>query len=197
MAADDDLGPMGRIDAGVARPASVKAEPKPSRGGGLFSKLVLAAILIAAISFFAAPWFALMAVRSAAESHDNAALTELVDVGQVRASLRAQLAGLPAPAPVNPWTHPLEAMRQAFAASAPMGPSVDAYLTADGLTALLNGRPLGQPVTRHPWPRLRYWGFDRCRLAVTDPADPRRVTLLTFQRHGAFTWTLSQIRLPG
>jgi hypothetical protein len=155
------------------------------------------AIALAAAAFFAAPWFALQAVRSAAQSRDNQALTDLVDVGAVRAGLREQLAGASAPAPVDPWKHPLEAMSQALSSAAPVGPNVDGYLTPEALDDLVNGRARGQPIASHPWPILRYWGFDRCRLAVRDPADPHRETLLTFQRSGLFTWKLSRIGLPG
>ena len=181
------------------RPIVAQMRPGPHhqrKPPNILSRLILAAIVLAAIAFFVAPWFALWAVRSAAESRDSGALGELVDANAVRNGLKAQLAGAPAPTPVDPWKHPLEAMRQAFVANTPIGPNVDSYMTAPALNALLNGRMPGAAVTAHPWPSLRYWGFDRCRLAVADPADPRRLTLLTFQRHGLFTWTLSQIRLP-
>jgi hypothetical protein len=201
LAADDDLGPVGGIDAGGGRTAkrpiaSKWTRPSRPRSGRLLSKLTLAAILIAAISFFIAPWFALRAVRSAAESHDVQALDELVDMGAVQAGLKTQLAAAPPPAPIDPWKHPLEAMRQALQTHTPIGPDVSGYLTPDALNALLNGRAPGQPVSVHPWPVLRYWGFDRCRFGVSDPANPRRITLITFQHHGWFTWKLSQVRLP-
>jgi hypothetical protein len=204
LAADDELGPLGGIKIGGGRASDrppIVAEysrPRHRRSGGWFSKLVLAAILIAAGGFFLAPWFALQAVRSAAESRDSQALDDLVDYNAVRAGLSAQMSGAPAPAPIDPWQHPLQAMRQALQAS-PMvsAPRVESYLTPDALNAELNGRAPGQPVSAHPWPNLRYWGFDRCRLAVVDPADPRRETLLTFQRRGWYTWKLSQIRLAG
>jgi hypothetical protein len=168
----------------------------PSGSRVTLPHLILAAALIAALAFFVAPWFALSAVRSAAESEDQPAISELVDIGLVRQGLRSELAEVPAPAPVDPWRHPLEAMRQALAARTPAGPSVDSYLTPAALNALINGRLPGQPVTRHPWPSLRYWGFDRCRLSVADGADARRVTILTFQRRGWYTWRLTQIHLP-
>ncbi|HVY34961.1 MAG TPA: DUF2939 domain-containing protein, partial [Caulobacteraceae bacterium] len=138
------------------------------------------------------------AVRSAAESRDSQALDELVDFNAVRAGLGAQIVGVTPPAPIDPWRHPLLAMRQALQTGPVIsGPKVEGYLSPDALNAELNGRAPGQPVSDHPWPILRYWGFDRCRFGVDDPADPRRETLLTFQRHGWFTWKLSQIRLAG
>ena len=206
MAADDDLGPVGGIGAGGGRTAKQpafanSARPLRRKSGGLLFKLtlfklILAAILVAAISFFIAPWLALSAVRSAAESHDVQALAELVDLGAVQAGLKTQLAAAPPPPPIDPWKHPLEAMRQALQTHTPIGPDVSGYLTPDALNALLNGRAPGQTVGAHPWPVLRYWGFDRCRFTVSDPSDPHRATLITFQRHGLFTWKLSQIRLP-
>ncbi len=203
MAADDDLGPIGGIRVGGARsdPPPIVAEytGRRRRGGdgGFLSKLVLAGILIAAAGFFLAPWFALQAVRSAAESHDSQALNDLIDFNAVREGLQTQMSGAAAPAPIDPWTHPLQAMRQALRGAALTGPGVESDLTPNALNAMLNGRPPNAMVTSHPWPILRYWGFDRCRLAVDDPSDPHRETLLTFQRHGWYTWKLSQIRLPG
>ena len=47
----------------------------------------------------------------------------------------------------------------------------EGYLTPAALDDLLNGRAPGEPIAAHPWPILRYWGFDRCRLAVRDPAS--------------------------
>jgi hypothetical protein len=204
LAADDDLGPIGGIKIGGGRAvdappivAEYAAHRRRARRGGLFSKLVLTAILIAAVGFFLAPWFALQAVRSAAESHDSQALNDLIDYNAVRAGLSAQMSGAPAHAPIDPWTHPLEAMREVLSSGVRATPSVEAYLTPEALNAMLNGRAPNAPVTSHPWPVLRYWGFDRCRMTVTDPSDPQRQTLLTFQRHGWYTWKLSQIRLPG
>ena len=52
--------------------------PHQRRGGGLFSKLVLGAIVIAAVGFFLAPWFALQAVRSAAESRDSQLIVDAI-----------------------------------------------------------------------------------------------------------------------
>lgn len=205
MAADDDLGPIGGIKIGGGRAADRPAvlghhapPPHHKPKGGLFSKLFAAIIVIAAVGFFVAPWFALQAVRSAAEARDAQALNELVDFNAVRDGLKAQLSGAPAPAPVDPWKHPIEAMRQALhPLPAIAGPSVETYLTPDALNALTNGRPVGQPITERPWPILRYWGFDRCRMAVRDPSDGRRETLLTFQRRGWYDWKLSQVLLPG
>jgi hypothetical protein len=159
-------------------------------------RLILTAALIAAFAFFVAPWFALTAVRSAAESADQPAINELVDIGLVRQGLRSQIAEGPSPAPIDPWRHPLQAMQQALQTHTPAGPDVDGDLAPAALNDLLNGKAPGQPVIRHPWPKLRSWGLDRCRFVVADPADARRETLLTFQRRGWYTWRLTQIRLP-
>ena len=208
MAADDDLGPIGGVKIGSGRseeprrPIVAQMRPGPHhqrKPPNIFSRLILAAIVLAAIAFFVAPWFALWAVRSAAESRDGQALEELVDFSAVREGLEGQMPGAPPSAPpIDPWKHPLEAMQQAFqtkVVAAPR-PSVLPYLTPDAIADMTNGLPLRQPVTAHPFPALRYWGFDRCRLAVKDPTNPSRVTLLTFERKGIYTWKLSRIALP-
>ena len=52
----------------------------------LFGNLVLAAVVVAVLSFFAAPAVAFFAIRSAAEANDVAGLARLIDFNAVRQS---------------------------------------------------------------------------------------------------------------
>lgn len=172
----------------------------------VFGNLVLAAVALAVISFFAAPAVAFFGIRSAAQSDDIAGLQRLVDFDAVRASLRPQLSGrveamAPAPSFMN---DPIGAMRRQFEeAAAPQGPDPDTYLTPDaldGLTraegryaALRPARP-GTDGTAAPWPAPRYWGINRARMAVTDEGGSD--TVFTFERRGPFEWRLVHIGLP-
>jgi hypothetical protein len=154
-------------------------------------------------SFFAAPLFAFRAVRSAAEYGDVQALAEFVDYNAVRESLRIQVR--PASAekrpPVDIFHDPLGALRRAWD---PVGPQADVnpYLSPEALASLSEGR--GAQAAKKPQPGLfggpvpavRYWGFDRVRLGVADPARPGRETIFAFQRRKLFEWRLVAIRLP-
>ena len=175
----------------------------------LFGNLVLAAVVAAVLSFFAAPAVAFFAIRSAAEANDVAGLTRLIDFNAVRQSLRPQLAGRPeamAPAP-SFLEDPIGAFRRQIEQNPILRqPDVDAYLTPAALTALLRGegRYASQRTTagvapasaqaRKPWPRPAYWSVNRARMAVTDQGGSR--TLFTFERRGPFEWKLVHIGLP-
>ncbi len=172
----------------------------------VFGNLVLAAIALTAISFFAAPAVAFFGIRSAAQSDDVAGLQRLVDFDAVRGSLRPQLSGRPEAMtpPPSILSDPIGAFRRQFEETvAPQGPDPDAYLTPDaidGLTraegryaAVRTARP-GTDEASAPWPRPVYWGINRARMAVTDEGGSD--TVFTFERKGPFEWKLVHIGLP-
>ena len=175
----------------------------------LFGNLVLAALAVAVLAFFAAPAVGFFAIRSAAEANDVAGLSRLIDFGAVRQSLRPQLAGRPeamAPAP-SFLEDPIGAFRRQFDQQNPLQrqPDVNAYLTPAALSGLLRGEgryanqrthaatPPGAKVKK-PWPRPAYWSVNRVRMAVADQGGSR--TLFTFERRGPFEWKLVHIGLP-
>ena len=158
------------------------------------------AVGLAAISFAAAPYVAFFAVRSAADAQDVQGLNQLVDFDAVRGSLRTGLAP-PAPAAApSVWKDPLGALKSAIRPLEQPAPNVDAYLTPRALAALTRGqaqdalRPQPPAVGPAPWPAIKYWGFNRCRLAVH--AGGHGDTVFTFERRGPFAWKLVQIGLP-
>lgn len=166
--------------------------------------LVLAlAVSLSALSFVAAPYVAFFALRSAADAQDVQGLNQLVDFDTVRGGLKTGLtAGPPQPAaPPSVWRDPIGAFENAIRPLGMPAPDVDAYLTPKALAALTRGegrdsiRPQPYPgAPPAPWPGVRYWGVNRCRLAVA--ADGHGDTVFTFERKGVFTWKLVQIGLP-
>ncbi len=171
----------------------------------IVGNLLLLAVVVAVISFFAAPAVAFFAIRSAADSSDAAALARLVDYAAVRQSLRPQLAGDPAaraPAP-SFLEDPIAAVRRQFEAAPVPAAEVDAYLTPAALAGLTRGegrfasqRTAATPPTARgdPLPSPVYWGVNRARLAVTDEGGSR--TIFTFERRGPFEWRLAHVGLP-
>jgi len=176
----------------------------------LVGRLIVILVVLAAISFFAAPGVAFFALRSAAEANDAAGLSRLIDYAAVRQSLRPQLDGNPAAAAPAPsfMEDPIGAVRrQIEQAAAPAAPDVEAYLTPAALAALTRGEgryaslrgPSSLPspdatTTGGPLPRPVYWGINRARMSVTDEGGSR--TLFTFERKGPFDWKLVHIGLP-
>lgn len=172
----------------------------------IIGRLILAAVVIAAISFFAAPGVAFFAIRSAADANDAAALSRLIDYTAVRQSLRPQLGGNPAalaPAP-SFLEDPIGAVRRQFEQAAPaLGPSPDTYLTPAAVAALTRGEgryaaqrptPAPEEQRRDLFPEPVFWGVNRARMAVTDDGGSK--TIFTFERKGPFEWRLVHIGLP-
>jgi hypothetical protein len=170
--------------------------------------LFVAAIIVAVLGFFAAPGVAFFALRSAAGSNDVNGLQTLVDFDAVRRSLRPQLdarpeAQVPAPAFLE---DPIGAVRRQFEDASRPAPDADAWLTPAALAALTRGEgrnaaegsragALSPPEeAREPWPRPRYWGVNRARMAVVD--EDGSETIFTFERTGAYRWVLVHIGLP-
>ena len=174
----------------------------------LFLGLLVVALSLALISFFAAPAVAFMGIRSAAEARDIAGLQKLVDFDAVRASLRPQLAVRPVPQTPPPtfWKDPYGALMRQIDPQvliAPKATNPDLYLSPEGLSALVAGegraatlaRPASGPrTTKAPMPRPIFWSLHRARLSVPTPPDAR--TVFTFERRGPFEWKLVHIGLP-
>lgn len=172
----------------------------------IIGRLILAAVVIAALSFFAAPGVAFFAIRSAADANDAAALSRLIDYTAVRQSLRPQLGGNPAaqaPAPAF-LEDPIGAVRRQFERAAPvLGPTPDLYLTPAAVAALTRGegRYAAQRISPAPegqrqdlFPEPVYWSVNRARMAVTDEGGSK--TIFTFERKGPYEWRLVHIGLP-
>ncbi len=169
-----------------------------SLGRAVF-RLVLALIVGTSLVFAAAPFFAFRALKAAARDGDAQALAELVDYRAVREGLRPQVAARPVTAPPPPdiWSDPIGAMRRAIEPLTPAPPAVEPYLDAGGLYDLARGFAPGKaPVdAKGERPRLRYWGPNRARFAVT-PKDAAEPVIFSFQRRDLFAWKLVQIRVP-
>ncbi len=172
----------------------------------LFGNLLLLAVVVTIVSFFAAPGVAFFGIRSAADANDVAGLSRLIDFAAVRQSLRPQLSGNPAamaPAPTF-LEDPIGAVRRQF--EPPISASAadaDAYLTPAALAGLTRGegryasQRTARPAienTRSPTPTPVFWGVNRVRMAVTDEGGSR--TIFTFERKGPFEWKLVHIGLP-
>jgi len=172
----------------------------------LLGNLLLLALVVAAVSFFAAPGVAFFGIRSAADANDVAGLSRLIDFAAVRQSLRPQLSGNPAamaPAPTF-LEDPIGAVRRQFEpAISASAADVDAYLTPAALAGLTRGdgryaaqltaRP-GAVTSGDPMPTPVFWGVNRVRMAISDEGGSR--TIFTFERKGPFEWKLVHIGLP-
>lgn len=171
----------------------------------LLFNLLIAAIVVASLAFFAAPAVGFFAIRSAADASDVAGLSRLIDFAAVRQSLRPQLDGRPeALAPPPSFIEdPIGAFRRHVedALPQPQAPDVDTYLTPQAIAALTRGegryaslRQTAPAETQNPWPKPVFWGVNRARLAVAD--DGGSQTVFTFERRGPYDWKLVHVGLP-
>ena len=175
----------------------------------IIGNLILAAVVLLVISFFAAPGVAFFALRGAADSRDVAELDRLVDYGAMRKALGPQLTGRveTTPPPPSILEDPIGAVQRQFQRGpVAEGPRADAYLTPAALGALTRGEGRSaalrsqatnadaEPPSGGPWPRPVYWGMDRARMAVT--GDSGGETVFTFARTGIFSWHLVHVSLP-
>jgi len=175
----------------------------------IIGNLILAAVVLLVISFFAAPGVAFFALRGAADSGDVAELDRLVDYGAMRKALGPQLVGRveTTPPPPSILEDPIGAVQRQFQRGpAPEGPRADAYLTPVALGALTRGEGRAaalrsgaesdgtEPPGGGPLPRPVYWGMDRARMAVTGESGDE--TVFTFARTGFFSWQLVHVSLP-
>lgn len=181
--------------------------------------LLLLALVVAAVTFAVAPWFAFRALRAAAQYDDVAAVSELVDFNAVRKALSLELGPQTDASPITAeppsiWRDPMGAMRRALGPIAPprSEPAIDRYLSIDGLAALTRGyapgaAPPAEPtppalqdramaMVTQPFPQIRYWDPNRVRIAVERPGARDKVTVFTFERRDWFAWKLVQIGLP-
>jgi hypothetical protein len=167
------------------------------------SLLILVAAAVAAISFYAAPWFAFRAIREAAGQGDARALSQLIDYDAVRQGLEPELVDAPEPPPpANFWRDPIGAVKQAFAPPPPRAPAaqVNRYLTSAAIADLADGMPPGARPNagageHHPFPVIRFWDPKRCRISVAQKRSPP--AQFTFERRGLYTWKLVRILPPG
>ena len=142
-------------------------------------KIVVLAALVFALAFFSAPFFALRALKAAAQAEDAGALAELVDFPAVRRSLTTQLvpARQVSAEPPSILSDPFGAFRRAIEPLKPPEPVVDRYLTPAGLAALTEGQA-----------KLGYWDTRHARFRVAE-------TGLTFERRTLFGWKLTHVQL--
>ena len=176
--------------------------------GRFFSQLLTLGVIVALVGFVGAPYVTFFALRSAAQSNDKDALSKLVDVDKVRASLREQVGDSAAPAgpPPSVWQDPIGALRRTLEPLGP-APQADTYLSPHAIAALTEGEgrdarlaeasdlaPSGRQAYGPPYPVFRYWGVNRTRLVIKD-ADHGE-TIFTLERKGLWDWKLVHVNLP-
>ena len=174
--------------------------------------LVMVALLLAGM-VYGSPYLAVHDMRAAAQVSDAAKLGGYVDFTALRQSIKtgvqAKIAGQERNENGDPT--PASAMGAAVA-GALLGPMVDTLITPQSLERLLRGqRPMkaavgaliGEPARAASEPpakletHMRYESFNSFVLSIRPEGDDDEEPVeLVMQRHGLFSWKLSELRLP-
>ena len=166
-----------------------------------FGGVILLVLVVLALAFVTAPWWTFRSLRDAARTGDTPSLSKMIDYDAVREGLAAELAGQPPPPPPpSIWSNPVGAIEHMFTPPPTPPARTDRYVSAGAIADMADGLPPGAalpPSGKEPFPKISFWGPDRCRITVTAPADKTRKTEFTFERRGIFVWKLVRIVLPG
>lgn len=161
--------------------------------------------------YLASPFLAVQNLRSAAMKGDVDRLERLVDFPQVRESLKGQLNAQAMKAMQddpelagNPFAGLAMVMVPAIVERA-----LDAYVTPDGLAAIMKGdgsskakaveaSPPASKAARSGEPDWSYGYKDlnTFQIATVEESTPDGSTAFTMRREGMFRWRLTRIRVP-
>lgn len=163
---------------------------------------VAAAAVVFVAWYFASPLVAFNSLKSAAKEGDVDRLERLVDFPAVRDSLKAQLmTALNASMAEDPEMkdNPFAGLAMMMVPAMVNG-AVDAYVTPDGIGAMVQGqKPVAAEETpAEPAPDVKtslgYSDLNTFRVRV-DPPDTEALTMV-MHRDGLFGWELKRIELP-
>lgn len=161
-------------------------------------------LLLAVVYFAAAPYLTAYRMKTAADDGDSAAVSRHVDFEAVRDSLRIQLQGrVGEEVEARAGDNPLAAAVGGVLGRAAVDRSIDAYVTPDGVAALMRGEDPspGGPIGGVMAERLEdvevsagYRGVSSFAIVLADPASGREADFILTRR--GLGWKLTAIQLP-
>lgn len=167
--------------------------------------LILVAVLAGAAWMWFTPHLTLRAMKDAAERGDGAALSQHVDFPAVRENLKTQINAMIMKEAGN-GENPEMAAAGAMLVNALAGPMIDAMVTPEALTSMMQGKAPGNAgaitdadgqANSGPQPEISsgYEGFDRFVVNVSDPGGKTPVKFV-LSRQNLVAWKLTAIELP-
>ncbi len=167
--------------------------------------LILAAL--AAALLYASPYIALHEMRAAAVARDTAKLGGYVDFASLRGSLKTGVQARLLGSDRNERGEPSAAQAMGAAvAGALLSPMVDALITPESLSRLLQGQSPAKAVTgvgsdQAPAAseldtQMGYEGLNHFVFSVRKKGTDEDPVDLVLARHGIFGWKLAELRLP-
>lgn len=153
-------------------------------------------------AYFGSPYYAAKRFRDAAMSADADRLDETVDFPAVRENLKSQLSA----AMMRKLQNDTSMKNNPFAglgmmmAPAIIDKAVDAYITPEGISALIKGKKPGEPKSTEISRDIKFtyeWvSLDRFRVRTENERTNEEGPAVLFERRGIFTWKLIRFALP-
>lgn len=167
----------------------------------LFVVIAALAILFAG-AYFGSAYLAARHFKQAALSADADQLDAAVDFPAVRDSLKSQMSALM----MRKLQTDPEMKGNPFAGLGMMlapvivDKAVDAYVTADGISAMVKGQKPGESAPKDISPDVKadydWLSVDRFRVKLTNRKTSAEGPSLLFERRGLFSWKLIKFEIP-
>lgn len=172
-------------------------------------------IALIVASVFGSPYWAVSQIKSAAKHNDAKALAEYIDFLSVKESLKSQINGmLVKEVAKKDQANGLEAFGAAMA-TAFVGPMIDAFVTPETLTLMMQGKSVqfGEAPTEQTSERqgndaqsaeddsrvnveMGYESYSRFNIQVSDKTEPNKKVSFTLKREGLWSWKVATLTMP-
>lgn len=161
-------------------------------------------------SVFASPYWTVNQIKSAAKHNDPKALAQYIDFPSIKESLKSQINGLLVKEVTKEGkSGGFEALGAAMA-TAFVGPVIDAFVTPENLTMMMQGKnvKLGETSTEHASKdqavnenshtnvEMGYESYDRFNVDVSAEKDPSKKISFTLKREGLWSWKVATLTMP-
>lgn len=171
-------------------------------------KLVLGLIvLLIACWIYASPYLAVQGVKKAVKNGDAVALADYVNFPALKESLKASFTAQMTKSMGKMKDNPFSALGVGMA-NALINPMIDALVSPEGLSGMMNGHPnianLKEEKIQEarsganddePIVKMGYESFNRFTVKASDKSNPTLEITMVFLRDG-LSWKLSAIKFP-
>jgi uncharacterized protein YecT (DUF1311 family) len=171
--------------------------------------IIFVGIVLIVASVFGSPYWAVSQIKSAAKHNDAKALAEYIDFPSVKDSLKSQINGmLVKEVTKKGQSGGLEALGAAMA-TAFVGPMIDAFVTPETLTLMMQGKSvkLGETPAQQQTDttsaeddstavEMGYESYSHFNIQVSDKAEPDKKVSFTLKREGLWSWKVATLTIP-
>ena len=163
---------------------------------------IIAVVMMLCAGFYSAPYFTVLAMKSAADAKDAEKLSSYVNFPALKENLKGTFNAKVA-SEATKQENPFAALGAAMAAAF-INPMVDAFVTPESLAMMMKGdKPqagksadASKSSDRDVDIHMAYESFDRFVVTVKKKDSNDAPVGLVFRREGLLSWKLAALRLP-